>query len=235
MYQLTCGNAEWRSTKWRVSQSYLAQQIESCETSPIFQLVVASVSNINALSFGDKSSATFKLVVASVTNKFSTGPTNDSPAKQHLVPNDDSATESSLQHIYLAWGLQQISVLLPDYERFNYNFCLHNFNYDCDIDPELFNPNNNLAALQLWCPSKSESSTQANFRLQFIVASKRRVLNAHHILDDAAHLFQFLREPKTFIQPLSAKNLSSWSMHLNAVEVQASTNCHVPINRYLNC
>jgi hypothetical protein len=58
-------------------------------------LVVASISNNNALSFDDKSSAMFKLVVASVTNEFSKGPTNDSPAKQHPVPNDNPAIESS--------------------------------------------------------------------------------------------------------------------------------------------
>jgi hypothetical protein len=37
------------------------------------------------------------LVVVSVTNKFSKGPTNDSPAKQRPVSNDDPAIESSLQ------------------------------------------------------------------------------------------------------------------------------------------
>jgi hypothetical protein len=60
-------------------------------------LVVASVSNNNALSFNDKSSTTFKLVVVSVTNKFLNGPTNDSPAKQRPVSNDDPAIERSLQ------------------------------------------------------------------------------------------------------------------------------------------
>jgi hypothetical protein len=60
-------------------------------------LVVASVLNNNALSFDDKSSAMFKLVVTSVTNEFLKGTTNDSPAKQHPVPNDDHAIGSSLQ------------------------------------------------------------------------------------------------------------------------------------------
>jgi len=62
-------------------------------------LVVASVSNNNALSFNvnDESSSTFKLVVASITNKFSKGPTNDSPAKHHPVSNDNPVIESYLQ------------------------------------------------------------------------------------------------------------------------------------------
>jgi hypothetical protein len=36
------------------------------------------------------------LVVVSVTNKFLKGPTNDSPAKQHPVSNDDPAIERYL-------------------------------------------------------------------------------------------------------------------------------------------
>jgi hypothetical protein len=54
-------------------------------------LVVASASNNNVLSVNDKSFFTFKLV------KISKGPTNDSPAKQRPVSNDDPAIESSLQ------------------------------------------------------------------------------------------------------------------------------------------
>ena len=50
-----------------------------------------------ASSFDDKSSATLKLVVASVRNKDFIGQTNDSPAKQHPVSNDDPAIEISLQ------------------------------------------------------------------------------------------------------------------------------------------
>ena len=73
------------------------KSIQSRQSSATFKLVVASVSDNNALSFNDKSSATFKLVVVSVTNKFSKGPTNDSPAKQRPVSNDDPAIESSLQ------------------------------------------------------------------------------------------------------------------------------------------
>ncbi len=70
-------------------------QINQDKSSATFKLVVASVSNNNALSFNDKSSSTFKLVVASVTNEFSKGPTIDSPAKQCPVPNDNPAIESS--------------------------------------------------------------------------------------------------------------------------------------------
>jgi hypothetical protein len=51
----------------------------------------------NASSFNNKSSSAFKLVVASITNEFSKGQTNDSPAKQCPVPNNDPAIESSLQ------------------------------------------------------------------------------------------------------------------------------------------
>jgi hypothetical protein len=60
-------------------------------------LVVASLLNNNALSFGDKSSTTFKLVVASIKNKDSKGPTNGIPAKQRPDPKDDPAFESSLR------------------------------------------------------------------------------------------------------------------------------------------
>jgi hypothetical protein len=41
--------------------------IKRDKSTPIFQLVVASISNNNALSFNDKSSFEFQLVVASVT------------------------------------------------------------------------------------------------------------------------------------------------------------------------
>jgi hypothetical protein len=72
-------------------------QFNQDKSSATFKLVVASVSNNNALSFNDKSSSTFKLVVVSVINKFSNGPTNDTPAKQHPVSNDVPAIERSLQ------------------------------------------------------------------------------------------------------------------------------------------
>ncbi len=71
--------------------------IKQDKSTPTFQLVVASVLNNNVLSFDDKSSATFKLVVASTINEFFKGPSNDSPAKQHPVPNEDPAIESSLK------------------------------------------------------------------------------------------------------------------------------------------
>jgi hypothetical protein len=71
--------------------------IKQDKSTPTFQLVVASISNNIALSFDGKSSAMFKLVVASVTNEYSKGPTNDSPAKQRSVPNDNPAILSSLQ------------------------------------------------------------------------------------------------------------------------------------------
>ena len=44
-------------------------QIKRDKSTPTFQLVVAFVSNINALSFNDKLSSTFQLVVASVADK----------------------------------------------------------------------------------------------------------------------------------------------------------------------
>jgi len=72
-------------------------QFNRDKSSATFKLVVASVSNNNALSFNDKSSSTFKLDVVSVINKFLNGPTNASPAKQHPVSNDDPAIERSLQ------------------------------------------------------------------------------------------------------------------------------------------
>jgi hypothetical protein len=75
----------------------LTIHIKQDKSTPTFQLVVASVSNNNALSFDDKSSAMFKLVVASVTNEFSKGSTNDSPAKQRPIPNDGPAIENNLQ------------------------------------------------------------------------------------------------------------------------------------------
>ena len=74
-----------------------SNQINRDKSSATFKLVVASVSNNNALSFNDKSSSTFKLVVASVTNEFSKGPTHASPAKQRPVSNDDLAFARSLQ------------------------------------------------------------------------------------------------------------------------------------------
>jgi hypothetical protein len=72
-------------------------QFNRDKSSATFKLVVASVSNNNALSFNDKSSSTFKLVVVSVINKFSNGPTNNSPAKQRPVSNDDPVIQRSLQ------------------------------------------------------------------------------------------------------------------------------------------
>jgi hypothetical protein len=77
--------------------------IKQNKSSPTFLLVIASVKNNNALSFGDKSSRTFKLVVASIKNKDSKGPTNDSPAKQRPVPNNDPAItyQSFLQSLHL--------------------------------------------------------------------------------------------------------------------------------------
>ena len=75
----------------------LTNQFNRDKSSATFKLVVASVSNNNALSFNDKSSSTFNLVVVSVINKFLNGPTNDSPAKQRPVSNDDPAIERSLQ------------------------------------------------------------------------------------------------------------------------------------------
>jgi hypothetical protein len=82
-------------------------------------LVVASFLNNNALSFNDKSSFTFKLVVA-VTHEFLKGPTIDSPAKQHPVPNDDPAIESSLQlHVpMIIASIQQLIVALT-FKRIN--------------------------------------------------------------------------------------------------------------------
>jgi hypothetical protein len=71
-------------------------QINQDKSTPTFRLVVASVSNNNALSFNDKSSFTFKLVVASFTNEFSKGLTIDSTAKQRPVLNDNPAIERSL-------------------------------------------------------------------------------------------------------------------------------------------
>ena len=46
-------------------------QIKRDKSTPTFQLVVAFVSNNNALSFYDKSSSKFQLVVASVENECS--------------------------------------------------------------------------------------------------------------------------------------------------------------------
>ena len=71
-------------------------QINRDKSTPTFRLVVASVSNNNALSFNDKSSFTFKLVVESFTNEFSKGLTIDSTAKQRPVLNDNPAIECSL-------------------------------------------------------------------------------------------------------------------------------------------
>ena len=48
-------------------------QIKRDKSTPTFQLVVAFVSNNNALSFNDKPSSKFELVVASVANGFSKG------------------------------------------------------------------------------------------------------------------------------------------------------------------
>ena len=45
-------------------------QIKRDKSTPTFQLVVAFVSNNNALSFNDKPSSKFQLVVASITNEF---------------------------------------------------------------------------------------------------------------------------------------------------------------------
>jgi hypothetical protein len=86
-------------------------QINQDKSSAMFKLVVASVSNNNALSFNDKSSSTFKLVVASITNEFSKGQTIDSPAKQRSVPNDDPAIESSLQ-LYIPMIIASIRQLI---------------------------------------------------------------------------------------------------------------------------
>jgi hypothetical protein len=47
--------------------------------------------------FGDKPSFTYWLVVASIRNEDFKGQTNDSPAKQRPVSNDDPAIEISLQ------------------------------------------------------------------------------------------------------------------------------------------
>ena len=80
-------------TKSNDALPFGGKSIKSFEYKPssIFQLVVASVSNNNALSFGDKSTTASKLVVASVKNEDSNGQTNDSPAKQCPVPKDDPA------------------------------------------------------------------------------------------------------------------------------------------------
>jgi hypothetical protein len=90
-------------------------QFNRDKSSATFNLVVASVSNNNALSFNDKSSSTFKLVVVSVINKFSNGPTNDSPAKQRPVSNDDPVIERSFQlHVPMTltfeWSIEASSI-----------------------------------------------------------------------------------------------------------------------------
>ena len=84
-------------------------QFNQDKSSATFNLVVASVSNNNALSFNDKSSSTFKLVVVSVINKFSNGPTNDSPAKQRPVSNDDPVIERSFQ-LHVPMSIIHLSV-----------------------------------------------------------------------------------------------------------------------------
>jgi hypothetical protein len=59
----------------------------------------------------------FKLVVVSVTNKFSKGPTNDSPAKQHPVSNDDPEIESSLQlHVTMTLTFKQSIKVFPIFQ-----------------------------------------------------------------------------------------------------------------------
>jgi len=58
-----------KKSKPIVSYSHIKRD----KSTPTFQLVVASVSNNNALSFYDKSSSKFQLVVASVTKECSKG------------------------------------------------------------------------------------------------------------------------------------------------------------------
>ena len=60
---------DWKKSEPIVSYS----QIKRDKSTPTFQLVVAFVSNNNALSFNDKPSSKFELVVASVANGFSKG------------------------------------------------------------------------------------------------------------------------------------------------------------------
>jgi hypothetical protein len=57
----------------------------------------ANTNLLLASSFDNKSSAMLKLVVASVRNEDFKGQTNDSPAKQRPVSNDNPAIEISLQ------------------------------------------------------------------------------------------------------------------------------------------
>ena len=56
--------------------------IKRDKSTPTFQLVVASISNNNALYFNDKPSSKFQLVVASVTNEFSKGLSKKQPTVQ---------------------------------------------------------------------------------------------------------------------------------------------------------
>jgi hypothetical protein len=92
-------------------------QFNRDKSSSTFKLVVASVSNNNALSFYDKSSSTFKLVVVSITNEFSKGPTNDSPVKQRPVSNDDPAIERYLQlHIPMTLTFERSIEAFPIFQ-----------------------------------------------------------------------------------------------------------------------
>jgi hypothetical protein len=90
-----------------VSHSYIKQD----KFTSIFQLVVASVLNNNALSFGDKSTTTFKLVVASVKNTDSKGLTKIDLWQCQTVNKNET---SKLWHCQLFIN-KMIVVLFPTF------------------------------------------------------------------------------------------------------------------------
>jgi hypothetical protein len=116
------------------------------------------------------------LVVASVKNEDSKGQTNDSPAKQRPVPNDDPAIVISSQ-LYVP----MISTLLPATSTAKSTQV--SATTTARMTSSVLNLTN-LLLLPVRDGSAITMATHANFTLQLIVASFQMVLSAHNIFGD---------------------------------------------------
>jgi len=152
-----------------VSKNYVSSFND--KSSAMLKLVVASISNNNALSFNDKSSSMFKLVVASITNEFSKGSTNDSPAKQCPVSNDDPAIETFLQlHVpMIKASIWQFIVALT-FERSIEAFPIFQL-----IDVSILDENDSFCVFQMvahWHSTFSQSTSFNDSSFQLVVKSE---------------------------------------------------------------
>jgi hypothetical protein len=180
------------------------------------------------------------LVVASVTNEFSKGQTNDSLAKQCPVPNNNPAIESSLQlHIPTIatsiWHEVFDNYLSrhPFMNVLNTTSVSENSTMTAPLTLSYYST---LTILLLPCNydvPANQTAVHTNFMLQLIIASKRWVLYAHHIFDDAAHLVSVSEGAQDLDQASMCKESFKLIDASNAEGVQASPNiqtyCHVKL------